>query len=140
MTKDVAVCYPDERADVAARLMRDRNVGALVVVGRERQPVGIITDRDFAVSVCANAEDSYYKLVKEVMHAPVVCCRETDELRSASNAMMQSHVHRVPVVDAQGQLVGILSTDDLARSLDADQLKALLCSLSVEATVNARSS
>ena len=61
MTKNVASCYPDERADLTARLMRDRNVGALIVIGCDGHPVGFVTDRDFAVGVCANAEESYYR-------------------------------------------------------------------------------
>src|SRR5262245_21734229 len=94
MTKDVAICYPEERADVAARRMRDRNVGALVVVGRNRHPVGIITDRDFAVSICANAEDSYYKPVKQIMRSPVACCKESDDVTQISATMTEHHIRR----------------------------------------------
>jgi CBS domain-containing protein len=138
MTKDVAICYPDERADVAARLMRDRNVGALVVIGRDRHPVGFITDRDFAVSVCANAEDSYYKKVKELMHSPTICCKDSDDLGQVCSIMTEHRIRRVPIVNGQGELVGIISVDDLARSLDSEEVKSLLTSLSVVAMVNAR--
>ncbi len=140
MTKDVAICYPDERADIAARLMRDRNVGALVVIGRDRHPVGFITDRDFAVSVCANAEDSYYRKVKELMHSPAICCKEGDDLGQVCSMMTKHRIRRVPIVNGQGELVGIVSVDDLARSLDSEDVKVLLTSLSVVAMVNARGS
>jgi CBS domain-containing protein len=138
MTKDVAVCFTDERADVAARLMRDRNVGALVVIGRDRHPVGIVTDRDFTLSICANAEDSYYKPVKEVMRSPVVYCVENDDVAKVTGVMTEHHVRRVPIVDAKGALVGILSADDLARSLDPEKVKALFESLCVTGTINAK--
>jgi CBS domain-containing protein len=140
MTKNVATCYPEERANLAARLMRDRNVGALVVIGRNGHPAGFITDRDFAVGVCANAEDSYYKTVKEVMHSPAVCCQESDDLTQVCRTMTEHRIRRVPIVDGQGELVGIISADDLARSLDSEQVKSLFASLSTIATVNARGS
>ena len=137
MTKSVAFCWRDDRADVAARVMRDRNIGALVVVGPDNRPVGMITDRDLAVGICANAEDSYYKRVKEIMRSPVVCCHDSEEIAAVLKAMTENHVRRVPIVDADGRLVGIISVDDLARSLDSEVVRSLLAKLSVVAILDA---
>jgi CBS domain-containing protein len=131
MTKSVACCSREDRADVAAQIMRDCNVGAIVVVELDKRPVGILTDRDLAVGICANAEDSYYKRVKEVMRSPVVCCRDSDDIAVAVNTMAERNIRRVPIVDGDGRLTGIISVDDLARSLDSEQMRPLLTMLSV---------
>ena len=140
MTNAVAFCWRDDRVDVAARLMRDRNIGALVVIEPDMHPIGILTDRDLAVSVCADAEDSYYKRVKEIMRSPVVCCRDVDDVAAVLSAMADHHVRRIPIVDANGRLTGIISIDDLARSLDSEVISPLLAKLSVVATLDARTS
>jgi CBS domain-containing protein len=131
MTKSVAFCWRDDRVDVAARVMRDRNIGALVVVGPDNRPVGMITDRDIAVGICANAEDSYYKRVKEIMRSPVVCCRDSEDIAAVLKAMTENHVRRVAIIDGEGRLVGIISVDDLAQSLDSETIRPLFAGLSV---------
>ena len=131
MTLNVAYCAQDDRIDLAAIIMRDRNVGALPVVGPQNRPVGIITDRDLAITICANAEDGFYKRVKEIMRSPVICCRESDNVSAVLTAMAEHHVRRVPIVDRVGRLVGIISMDDLARSLDSETVRPLLAELSL---------
>ena len=120
MTKNVTFCSPEDRVDTAAILMRDRNVGAVPVVGPDNRPVGIITDRDLAIGVCANAEDSYYKKVNEIMRSPVVCCHESDDVSAALEVMAEHHIRRVPIVDGEGRLVGIITLDDLTRCCSSD--------------------
>ena len=131
MTQRVAFCSQEDRADLAAIMMRDRNVGALPVVGLHHRPVGILTDRDLATSICANAEDAFYKKVKDIMHSPVVCCEDSDDISAVMSAMVKHHIRRVPIVDRDGRLVGIISVDDLARSLDSKVVSPLLAELSI---------
>lgn len=131
MTQSVAFCSTEDSVDLAAIVMRDRNVGALPVVAQGNRPVGIVTDRDLAVSICANAEDGFYKRVKEVMHSPVVCCGESDDVSAVLATMAEHHIRRVPIVNKEGGLVGIISVDDLARSLDAATICPLLAELSL---------
>jgi CBS domain-containing protein len=135
MTRGVAFCSKDDRLDLAAIIMRDRNVGALPVVGPDNCPVGLITDRDLAITVCANAEDSYYKRVYEIMRSPVVCCQDSDDVAEAVKAMTEHHIRRVPIVDRKGRLVGIITLDDIARSLDSEKVRPLLAELSVVGTL-----
>jgi CBS domain-containing protein len=120
MTKNVAFCSPEDRVDTAATLMRDRNVGVVPVVGPDNRPVGIITDRDLAIGVCADAEDSYYKKLKEIMRSPVVCCHESDDVAAALKVMAEHHIRRVPIVNDEGRLVGIITLDDFARCCSSD--------------------
>ena len=135
MTQGVAFCSQDDRVDLAATIMRDRNVGALPVVGPDDRPIGMITDRDLAISICANAEDSYYKRVNEIMRSPVVCCHDSDDVATALKAMTEHRIRRVPIVDREGRLVGIITVDDIARSLDSETVRPLLAELSVAGTL-----
>ena len=131
MTQNVAFCSPDDRVDLAAIIMRDRNVGALPVVGRDNRPVGIFTDRDLAIHICADAEDSFYKRVREILHTPVVCCHDSDDVLLVLKAMTEHRIRRVPIIDRNGTLVGIITADDLTRALDPEAVRPLLAALSV---------
>ena len=131
MTQHVAFCSPDDRVDLAAIIMRDRNVGALPVVGRNKCPVGIFTDRDLAIHICADGENSFYKRVREIMHSPVVCCHDSDDIPLVLKAMTEHHIRRVPIIDRNDTLVGIITADDLTRALDPEAVRPLLAALSV---------
>lgn len=101
----------------AAALMREEHVGFLVVVPAEpralRAPIGVITDRDIVVSAIAQGVDPTAIKVGEVMsHQPAVAA-ESDAIDAALKTMQRMGVRRVPVVNGQGELVGVLSLDDL---------------------------
>lgn len=99
-----------------SRLMREHHVGDLIVVeeraGR-RVPVGIVTDRDVVIEVLAEGVDLQGVTVGDVMSFDLVTAREDDDLFDTIKAMRAKAVRRIPVVDASGALVGILSVDDL---------------------------
>ena len=99
---------------VAAQMMRDRNIGAIVVVGADNRPVGILTDRDLAVGICANAEDSYYKRVKEVMRYGVITVSPDESVTRVMNLMTRHRVRHIPVV-RDGELAGIVSIGDVVK-------------------------
>lgn len=100
----------------AARLMRQYHVGDLVVVeeheGR-RTPVGIVTDRDLVVEVLAQEVVPAGLTVADIMSGELVIAREDDDLLDILAEMRAAGVRRVPVVDAGGLLLGILTVDDL---------------------------
>ena len=99
----------------AARLMRSRHVGDVVVVDLEntRKPVGIFTDRDLAVEVVALGMAPPTTPVGLVMSSPLLVLREEDSLTAALDRMSAHGVRRAPVVDAEGRLKGLVSVDDL---------------------------
>lgn len=111
----------------AARLMREHHVGDLVVAedknGR-RVPVGILTDRDLVVEILAKGVDMNAVNVGDIMSNELVTAREGDGIYETLQHMRAKGVRRVPVVDAGGGLVGIVSADDLLDLL-ADELTAL---------------
>jgi CBS domain-containing protein len=109
--KPVVTTGPRTPLRTAASLMREHNIGALVVAERDR-PVGIITDRDIAIAMCERGFTPD-EPVQQVMACPVETLREEDGIYDATQKMMQLGVRRLPVVDEMGRLQGLVSLDDL---------------------------
>ena len=100
----------------AAEKMRKCHVGALVVVDNpngQRMPVGIVTDRDIVVEVVAPGVDPASITVGDVMSRQPAWCGETDDVLRAIDVMRNRGVRRLPVLDAKGNLVGMVSADDV---------------------------
>ena len=111
----------------AAQLMRSHHVGDLVVVeekGGRRHPVGIVTDRDIVVEVVAAGVNPDTLKVGDIMGPELATLRESEGLFEALRYMRDKGVRRMPVVDRDGGLVGILTLDDLL-SLLAEEMTEL---------------
>jgi CBS domain-containing protein len=124
----------------AARLMREHHVGSLVVVdetGAGRVPVGMVTDRDIVVAAVAKAVDPRTVAVGEIMAAEVVVAQETDSEFDVLRTMRRRGVRRLPVVDAAGRLVGLITLDDLLGLL-AEELGSLARAVETERAAEAR--
>jgi CBS domain-containing protein len=118
----VAIAYRGEPIVDAARRMRDENVGSLVVVDEaagRRIPIGILTDRDLVVGVLARTDRRHIDAVTvgDVMTSDVVKAWEDDDLADTWKRMRSYGVRRIPVVDADGTLAGIVAFDDLVEWL-----------------------
>jgi CBS domain-containing protein len=111
---DVAVISPGDTVLEAARMMRERHVGDLVIVDTGNKPLGILTDRDLVVGVLAQDVDHLRTLkVEDVLTQPAIVVRDNDDIASALDVMRRNVIRRVPVVDGRGKLVGIFTLDDL---------------------------
>ncbi len=115
MTKNPVYCLPTDTASQAAQLMRDENVGPVPVVEspETKTVVGIVTDRDLALKIVAERGHPDAPL-EEVMTRDPLVCRAEDSLLSALDAMADGKVRRIPVIDNQERLVGIISQADVA--------------------------
>jgi len=124
----VVVAQPGTDLRAAARLMRDHHVGALVVVEEtdsSRRPIGIVTDRDIVVAVVAASGVQPEKLtVGDVMSSELVVAGEDVGVFEAVDLMQDRGARRLPVVDGDGRLVGIITLDDVLRMV-AGELTAL---------------
>lgn len=108
----------------AARLMRENHVGDVVVVDAERRPLGIVTDRDLVIEVLAREVEPESICAGDLVAADRLhVARLKDPVLSALETMSDKGVHRLPVVDAAGELAGIVSSDEmlalLSRYLEA---------------------
>lgn len=126
--RDVVVMDKQGSLYEAAKLMRDYHVGDIVVTenhpGR-RAPVGILTDRDIVIEVLAEGVDPKTLIVADIMSYDLLTAREDDELLDTVRAMRAHGVRRIPVVNREGGLEGIVSVDDLL-DLVAEQLADLV--------------
>jgi CBS domain-containing protein len=130
--RDVVYIGRTESAGEAARLMRSAHVGSLVVLDPAEaggKPVGMVTDRDIAVGVVALGLDPERTPVEGVMRPGLASIEESEGLGRALELMGSQGVRRLPVVDATGALVGIVSADDVLE-LFAEEMSALAGMLS----------
>lgn len=114
----VASITVDETAQDAAELMRQLHVGTLVVTesdGEIPAPVGIITDRDLVIQVMAKGDDPRSVNVIDIMSDELLMAEEGDDVGDTLEAMEDAGVRRVPVVDSDGALIGVLALDDVLR-------------------------
>jgi CBS domain-containing protein len=116
MTPDPVFCTPTASAEEAATLMRDHDCGSIPVVdnAEKKRLVGTVTDRDLAVRGLASGKGPETS-VRELMTPNPVSCGPDDEVEVVREVMVAQLVRRVPVVDADGRLVGIVAQADIAR-------------------------
>ncbi len=122
-TPDVVYCTPEITALGVARLMRERHVGDVVVVEDaedDQTPIGLVTDRDIVVEVLGRERDPARVSAREIMRKPVVIARTNEDASLAIERMKAHGVRRIPVMDEQRKLAGIVCLDDLLRLLAAD--------------------
>jgi CBS domain-containing protein len=111
-TRSVATSPRSASVAEVVRLMDERNVGSVVIVDGAR-PVGIVTDRDVVLRVVRRGLDPREVRVEEVMTSELACVTEEVAPIQAAGVMRERQVRRLPIVDAKGALVGLLSLDDL---------------------------
>jgi CBS domain-containing protein len=112
MNTDVQTVTPDATIEEAAQEMRDGDFG-LVPVVEDEELIGVITDRDIAIRAVAEGKDSGTP-VREVMSEGVVWASEDDSIEDAARIMSDNQIRRLPIVDEEQHLVGIVSLGDFA--------------------------
>ena len=125
--REVIIVEADAPIGEAVKLMRDYHVGDVVVVeshGAQRVPVGMLTDRDIVIEILAEAVDPQSLSIRDVMSADLVTVREDEDLTGVIATMRRHGVRRVPVVNEQGGLEGIITVDDVLELL-AEQMNGL---------------
>ena len=120
MTRNPVSAVPTDTVVNVAQLMKARDIGPVPIVEDKvsRKLVGIVTDRDLAIKVVADGRDPNTTLVRDVMTRQVVTCREGDDIDSALDAMSTHQLRRIPVVDKDDRLVGIIAQADVALRMD----------------------
>ena len=128
MTGDVCLVDPDRSIREAARMMADQDIGALPV-GENDRLVGMITDRDLAVRALAQGLGPDTK-IRDVMSPEVMYCFEDEDLDDAVHNMGDIKVRRLPVLNRNKRLVGILSISDVAHREDASKTGQAIADIS----------
>jgi CBS domain-containing protein len=114
MTRDVEFIQPNDSLQLAARKMRDRDIGFLPVHEGD-ELIGVVTDRDIAVRAIANGLNPDAILGRELVTSPVVYCFEDQSVEDAARLMRDNQIRRLVVLDRKNnQPVGVISLGDLA--------------------------
>jgi CBS domain-containing protein len=121
MTTNPECCLPTDSVMTVAQLMKSEDVGPIPIVEdrEEKKLAGIVTDRDLAIKVVAEARDPKTTQVEEVMSEGLVTCRENDDVQSVLELMEDNQLRRIPVVDKNEHLIGIIAQADVATRLSS---------------------
>ena len=119
MTTNPECCVPTDSVMTAAQLMKSEDVGPIPIVQdkEEKKLAGIVTDRDLAIKVVAEGRDPKTTPVEDVMSEGLVTCRDNDDVRSVLKLMEENQLRRIPVVDKNDRLQGIIAQADVATRL-----------------------
>ena len=120
MTKNPVCCLPNDKVAKVAQLMKSKDIGTVPIIENEqtKKLVGIVTDRDLALKIVAEGRDAKSTKAEEVMTRKVVTCRGEDDMQKALDAMSEHQLRRIPVVDNDNRIVGIIAQADVATRVD----------------------
>ena len=126
MTEELVFCTPGDTVSKVAQLMKREDIGPVLIVDNERSKtlVGIVTDRDLALKVVGEGRDPKNTKVEDVMTRKLITCHADDNVENAMKAMAQYQLRRIPVVDENMKLVGIISQADVATRVDEPERTA----------------
>lgn len=114
MTPNPASCGPEASLREVARMMLDNDCGEIPVVDESKRPLGVVTDRDIVVRVVAEGRDTNDVKAREVMSTPPTTVSTDAKLSDVIDVMESRQIRRVPVVDLDGKLCGIVAQADIA--------------------------
>lgn len=126
MTGEPVCCVPTDTAARIAKLMKTENIGSVPICEDRhgKQLLGIVTDRDLALQVVAENHDACSAKVQDIMTREPLTCRADDDLQTALDAMEKHQVRRIPVVDDDHRLIGMISQADVAVRSDQPEKTA----------------
>ena len=141
MAKSPAVCTPDTSLVEVARMMKTHDCGAIPVVESQAapRPVGVITDRDIVIRLIAEGKCPLEAFARDAMTEGVATASSGMSLDTVAQIMEQYQVRRVPVVDEEGKVIGMVSQADLALNVAPDKVGEVLKVVSDEASSDADS-
>ena len=113
LTSDVKSCRADTDLATAATTMWDYDCGVVPIVNDECKVIGMLTDRDICIAAATRSTSPSNIRARDAMSGEVNACRPEDDVRSVLKTMREQRVHRLPVIDQDERLVGIISMNDL---------------------------
>jgi CBS domain-containing protein len=132
MTRDVEVVHPDDSLLMAARKMRDNDIGFLPVCDGDRL-IGVLSDRDLAIRAVAEGRDPDTIIGRDLVTSPVMYCYEDQDINEAAQLMRDNQIRRLVVLNRSKRLVGVVSLGDVAMNGTNDLSGEVLQSVSTQA-------
>lgn len=121
MTPNPRYCSPQATSIEAAKIMRDEDVGIVPICEQDKKLVGVVTDRDICLTVVAEERHPREVKVSECMSEELVTCKPEDDVRKAEDLMKEYQVRRIPIVDDQGRILGVIAQADIALKVGKPQ-------------------
>ena len=131
MSRNVELCHAYETLDRAAQKMWNADIGAVPVLDDEDHLTGMLTDRDICMATYTQGRAPDQIIIGEVMATHPISCRQTDSVAAAAALMKQHQLHRIPVIDPERHVLGMLTLNDLVHAgvLSDRELAATLGSI-----------
>jgi CBS domain-containing protein len=120
MTPNVRACFMSDNLATAAQLMWEHDCGCVPVLNEQAWIVGMVTDRDICMAAFFQGAPMSEIKVSNVMSRQLFVCSSDDDVSAAENTMSEKKVRRLPVLDKQARVVGLLSLSDIARRADQE--------------------
>jgi CBS domain-containing protein len=116
MSRDPVCCVLNDTAQTVGKILCDRNIGSMPVVvdQQSRKIVGMITDRDLCCSVIAQGMNPKTTQIDKLIGATPITCRDGENIETCERLMQEHQIRRIPIVDAQDRVIGIVAQADLA--------------------------
>ena len=132
MSENPVCCTATDSAQSVARIMCERNIGSIPVVSdqQSKELLGMITDRDLCCSVIARGLDPKTTTIQKFVTGNPITCREGENIDKCERAMQEHQVRRIPVVDGQNHVIGIVSQADLALKGKPEDLPKTIAEIS----------
>lgn len=126
MTKNPICCQPSDSVMKVAQWMKRENIGSIPVIENDetRKLVGIVTDRDLALKVVGQGSDPKSVQVEEVMTHKLVTCQPDDDIQRALARMSEHQLRRIPIVNDENKILGIISQADVATRVNQPEKTA----------------
>ena len=121
MTTEVRACHPHDALNRAAQLMWENDCGAIPVIDASGKVIGILTDRDICMAAYTRGIPLAHARVENAMSLEVCTCIANDTVANAADQMRQRQVRRLPVIDDDGVLIGVLSLSDIVREAERNR-------------------
>ena len=132
MSRDPACCLITDTAQTVANILCEGNIGSMPVVAdaQSRKLVGMITDRDLCCSVIAQGLDPKATPIEKFITLSAFTCREGENVEACERLMQEHQVRRIPIVDAEDRVIGIVSQADLALRDKAERVSKTVAEIS----------
>lgn len=109
--------YSNNTAHDVATILSKNRIGSVLVIDKDMTPIGIITERDLVKRICLESLNASKVLVEDIMSSPLITIMAYDSVDTASRIMITNKIKRLPVVEADNRIIGIISVTDIARNL-----------------------
>lgn len=120
MCNNVNCMQTKDTVEDCAKLMGEKHIGCVPVCDYNKNIIGLVTDRDVLLRTIACGKDARHTYVGDIMTSNVCCCNQEDEIEHAERKMCNEQVRRLPVIDENNRIVGIITLGDLCQKSDSE--------------------